>query len=429
MLIKNLTIVTQNTSRDIIPHGFLRIKDTLLDEIGPALPKNTETEDVIDGAGYIVLPSFINAHVHLGETIYAYTVDGWHDLDTYIERTNQACLLSERIERNRKVITDYSALQILKGGTTTIAGGRTNESAEHIGMHNVSAYMLMLGPKLGRFGDDIVTQFDTFKKGMNPHFSRPAIFIHSLGTVSETMLKEAQRLKSRDRDLIVMAHVGETAKVEARAKNQFDLSSVEALARYDLLDAKTLLIHGNHLSPRDKTLIKQSAASVVHCLSSNLSTADKVADVADLMRLNIPVCIATDGMATSGTFSVLSEARNCRAYHNDRAGSELLTAQKALDMITLDPAQALGLSAERGSIVPRKNADLIFFKKEKQFTYETPSDILLNLPEQPDHVMVGGKWLIRDKNVLSLDEQRIEMDFARTVEAVRRDLTDFTTLE
>lgn len=423
MFITNLTIVTQNTTREIVPRGFIRITDGILSEIGSGEPSHIEAKDtLVNGHDYVVLPGFINAHVHLGETIYAHIVTRWHDLDTYIEHTNLACQLSRRIEQDRRIITDYSAARLLKTGTTTIAGGRTNESAERFGLRNVSAYMLMLSPKLGKFGDDIAGQFAIHEKKLDANLSTPAVFIHSLGTVSKDMLESARDIKKSQRDLVIMAHVGETADVEARSKNIFGLSSVETLAKYELLSTQTILIHGNHLSLNDKRLIKNSGASLVHCLSSNLHAADRVANIGNLVELDIPVSIATDGIATSGTFSVLSEAQKCYAYHNEQDRDASISAQEVLDMITIRPAEALNLSRERGSLTPGKCADLVFFRKEEHLSYSTPEEILRNLPEAPDHVMVNGVWLLYDKEIVHVDEHHINESFERTVRAVQHDL-------
>jgi len=164
MIIINTTIITQNDTRQIIARGFIYIKDSEIVAMGSGEYSGdlSIVGEIIDGAEYIVSPGFINAHVHLGETIYANFVKESLPLQEYLETTNKIFLKSEAIEREREIICDYSLLQLIKNGTTTIAGGRTHRSGERSGILNISGYMLMQSPKLGKFSKGIEKQFQQF---------------------------------------------------------------------------------------------------------------------------------------------------------------------------------------------------------------------------------------------------------------------------
>ena len=203
MLIKNATIITQDKDREIILRGYVRIENDLITSVGQGsyMGAMKDEEEVIDASGFIISPGFINTHVHLGETIYADFIDGKYDLESYIEITNKIASASATIEDERKAVCDYSMLQLIKSGTTTIAGGRTSESSERFGIRNVSGYMLMRSPKLERFSLDLEPQFERFYEVLDRSVSYPALFIHSLGTVDEEILLKAQLLKKKYNDL------------------------------------------------------------------------------------------------------------------------------------------------------------------------------------------------------------------------------------
>lgn len=424
MLIKNAIIITQNKNREIIPRGFIRIESDSIVLIGSGDYKGdfNSAEEIIDASGYVVFPGFINAHVHLGETIYADFTKGCHDLEAYLSLTNRISNVSHIIENERRAICDYSLLQLIKNGTTTIAGGRTNESSEAFGIRNVSGYMLMQSPKLGKFSQDIENQFETLCKRIDQSLTRPALFIHSLGTVTEEILSIARDLKKKHGDLLIMAHVAETKKVEAEAKKRFDLTSVQTLQKYGLLDEQSLLVHGNNLSLGDIPLIRHAGASLVHCLSSNLRVADNVADIRSLMQRGIPVSIATDGVTTAGTFSVLSEARRCYLYHNKSREKQNISAQETLDMITINPARALGMPDVIGSIESGKKADFVFLRAPLYSTSQVINDLLSDDSMVVEGVMAGGKKLLWNNKPLIEREKEIVDTFFRVVENVRADI-------
>ncbi|MFA5942106.1 MAG: amidohydrolase family protein [Candidatus Paceibacterota bacterium] len=430
MLIQNATIITQNANREIIPHGYIYIVDDSIAVVGKGDYEGDlrAGEETIDASGLIVSPGFINAHVHLGETIYTGFMNGWYDLEKYIEFTNRLSTVSSTIEDARRLICDYSLLQLIRSGATTIAGGRTNESSEPFGLRNVSAYMLMQSPKLGKFGENIEEQFEKFYLGLNQSISRPALFVHSLGTVSEEMLSLARDLKTKYSDILIMAHIAETAKTEAESKDAFGLTSVHVLQKYNLLGKQTLLIHGNNLSSEDASLINRSNSSLVHCLSSNLRVADNTADIWSLLQNNISVSIATDGVATAGTFSVLSEARRCYFFHNRFCPEEChVSAQDILDMITISPAKSLRMFTEVGSIEPGKKADITLLRGS-HFSRTNPVDSLItNDSIVVEGVIVGGKKLLWQDNLLVGDEQKIIDDFAYVTEKVRSDIARTTS--
>jgi 5-methylthioadenosine/S-adenosylhomocysteine deaminase len=424
MLIRNATIITQNENRDIIRRGFVRIEKGLIIAVGLG-DSGTELgsgEEIIDASGYIISPGFINAHVHLGETIYCDFFRGYHTLESYIELTNKISSASKAIELKRRSISDYSVLQLIKNGTTTIAGGRTNESAEFFGIKNVSGYMLMQSPKLGEFGRDMEAKFDVFYRESDTLLTRPALFIHSLGTVSEDVLLAARNLKEKYADLTVMVHVAETMAVERESKKKFGLTSVQALQRYGLLDDRTVLIHGNNLSNDDIALMRRARTPLVHCLSSNLCVADSAANISELIKQEIPVSIATDGVVTAGTFDVLSEARRCYVYHNRFCNKEsFISEQEIWDMITVNPAKALGLFDEVGSIEIGKKADIVFFKESLK-TDQPISYLLRSDLTSAEGVLVGGDVLLWENKLVTVNEPRMIEEFLEVVGRVKADL-------
>ncbi len=220
-----------------------------------------------------------------------------------------------------------------------------------------------------------------------------------------------------------MAHVAETRKVESKTNEEFGMSSVSVLKKYNLLNNRTLLIHGNNLLKEDMELIRKSGAYIIHCLSSNLSTADGTVDLTQMKIEQIPACIATDGFVTSGTFSVLSEARKSFLFHNkNSAATPIVSSQEIFDMITINPARVLGIQKKAGSIEVGKRADLVFFKCDSASIQDPINYLIEKTSLDVDSVIVGGKKILWRQKFQSLDDAKINENYLKVIAQVKDDL-------
>ena len=120
----------------------------------------------------------------------------------------------------------------------------------------------------------------------------------------------------------LILHVAETKKQEKEIKNKFGKSSIMFLYKNDLLNDRTILIHGNWIDNKDLNFLKKSKASLVHCLSSNLKVADRTLNLKKIVRSKIKSCIATDGVVTSGTFDM---TRTIWPRHSPAAAAKQMT--------------------------------------------------------------------------------------------------------
>ena len=428
ILIKNAAIVTQNKKREYIPKGFIVIKNDKLEKIIDGDPKDRDikkSDKIIDAKGMIILPGFVNAHVHLGESIFEDFFKGDYSLEHYLKVTDELTKKTGLIEKGRKIIAYYSLLNLIKKGTTTICGGRTTDLSEHWGIRNVSGYILMNSFKLKKFSAEIDKKFkEEYKKIKKTKLSYPAIFIHSLNKIDFTSIKNTKNILAVYPETRLILHIMETKKQEQEIVNKFGKSSIDFLYQKGLLTNKTILIHGNWISDADIKLIKKCKSSIVHCLSSNLKVADKILNLKKIIKKEIKSCIATDGLITSETFSVLDEAKKCFGHHNrnQNKGNSIISFQKMLDMITIDAAKVLGLENIIGSIEKGKKADIIFIKKEN--AYENLIKKIINGKHEIYGVILDGKLKIWDKRMLMIDEKEVINRFRTLTKRVKEEVNE-----
>ena len=421
ILIINASILTQNKRRVYIPHGFIVVKKNKIEKVSSGNPELADLKKdykIIDAGGLLVLPGFINAHVHLGESVFQGLLKGKYSLEDYLEATEEITRKTNLIEKERGVIADYSLLHLMRAGTTTICGGRVADFANRWGIRNVSGYMVMNSFKLKKLSTDLEERYaKEYKKNKKISICYPAIFLHSLNKIDMRAMPSVKKILKKFPDARLILHIAETKNQEAEIKRKFGLDSIEFLRKNNLLNEKTIFIHGNWFSRGDLLLVKKYKSSLVQCLSSNINVADKVLNLRDVVKEDIKACLATDGLVTSGTFSVLAEAKKCFLYYQKKHNKDKsFSQQKCLDLITIDAAKVLGLGDVVGSIEKNKKADLIFVRNNKT----RPENLLKKIGEVRG-VMIDGVVKMWDYRLLNFDESIIISRFNSLVGHIFKD--------
>ncbi len=410
IIIKNLSIVTQNPRRQIIKRGFLVIegdKIKAIEEGGVSFCKKSAL--VLDGAGLVALPGFVNAHVHLGDSIFADLIQVT-SLEEYLAKTDEITQKTDLIERGRPIVGEYAVRCFILNGTTTLAGGRIEPFC--LGkMCGVSGYVVMDSWKLRHLLFDLKDNLKIFLKHCNDCSIKRAIFVHSLNKVNERCLEAVRRVLDFYPNTLLMIHVAETKLQRQEVIGVYGGTEIEILKKFGLLSPRTILIHANWLDYSELIESMRFGASFVHCLSSNLAVADKTLDIGLVLPYSRKLCVASDGIATGGKWNLLDEARCVWHYHRHVRG---FNAQRALDMITVDAARALRLNNWVGSIEKDKRADIVLLKNHVSEFCSNVEDFFEDNSWQVNGVILGGriiKWrgaeLLPQQSELSLKYQSL----------------------
>jgi 5-methylthioadenosine/S-adenosylhomocysteine deaminase len=167
------------------------------------------------------------------------------------------------------------------------------------------------------------------------------------------------------------------------------LSPMAWLSKHDVLSPLTLCIHAVQLGQADIRVLADSGAAVAHCPLSNRAHGHGTAPIAAMIATGVRVGLGTDSVVSIGRLDLLAEAR--------MAGEqEGLSANRQLELCTIEGARALNLDAEVGSLEPGKWADCIVIRLPR--TGETPAERLL-ASSQTDvlRTYVGGKEVYRSE--------------------------------
>jgi cytosine/adenosine deaminase-related metal-dependent hydrolase len=179
-----------------------------------------------------------------------------------------------------------------------------------------------------------------------------------------------------------------------------------------VLDSDVLLAHCTGLSEREVEILATTRTAVAHCPSSTRYFEDHApCPVPQLVAAGVRVAIATDGTNTS-TFDLFKDVRNAtfiQRYEQDNRW--VLPPGKALKMVTIDAARALGLERELGSLEVGKQADLILVDLWKP--HLQPIHMVVDaLVEKAsgtdvDTVICAGKILMEGRRLTTVNQDEV----------------------
>lgn len=318
-----------------------------------------------DHAGQLVLPGFIDTHVHCPqlEVIGSYGTELLDWLKRYTFPSECAFADPARSHAGAEVFLDA----LLASGTTSavvfptvhkVSAEALFQSAASRGMRLVTGKVLMdrhapdgLRDDVAQAEKDCIDLIDRFHGRDRLAY---AVTVRFAPTSTPGQLAMAGALCRADASLYMQTHVAEN-RAEVAWVGELFPQARSYLAVYDdvgLVHERSVLAHGIHLDPQDRLVIADRGAQVAHCPSSNLFLGSGLFDWRDAA---FNVSLASDvGGGTS-----LNLPRNMQdAYKIQALRGERLTAWAALHAATRGAAQALQLGDEIGGLSAGQTADI-----------------------------------------------------------------------
>jgi 5-methylthioadenosine/S-adenosylhomocysteine deaminase len=196
------------------------------------------------------------------------------------------------------------------------------------------------------------------------------------------------------------------------------------LANLGLLDRNLLACHCVVLSPTDMELLQRYAVNVSHNPESNMKLASGVCPVPDLIERGICVGLGTDGCSSNNNLDLFTEMDMAAKLHKaSRLDPTVMDAAAVLRMATIEGARALGLDNRCGSLEIGKRADIIVIDTRKPHLtplYHPESHLVYAVSGSDVHAtIVNGRVLMKDRQLLHLDLEKIMADARQTAAAIR----------
>ncbi|MDH1262567.1 TRZ/ATZ family hydrolase [Pseudomonas sp. GD03944] len=367
--------------------------------------------------GRLLTPGLINAHGHAAMTLFRGLADDL-PLMTWLEQhiwPAEAKWVDEQFVQDG---TELAIAEQIKGGITCFSDmyffpEMASELVHRSGIRaQITIPVLNFAIPGARDADEALRKglalFDDLK-----HHPRVKVAFgpHAPYTVSDDKLENI-RMLAEELDAGIHMHVQETAFEVQQSLELHGERPMARLSRLGLLGPRFQAVHMTQIDDEDLALLVASNTSVIHCPESNLKLASGFCPVERLWQAGVNVAIGTDGAASNNDLDLLGELRTAALLAKAVACSATaLDAHRALRMATLNGARALGLDDCIGSLELGKEADMVAFDLSglaQQPIYDPVSQLIYASGRScVEHVWVGGKALLDDRQLTRLDEQQI----------------------
>jgi len=420
LLVTGGTVVTMNARFRVFDDGAVAIRGDKIVAVGPSnevAARYTAARRILAG-GKLVLPGLINTHGHAPMVLLRgiandLTLQDW--LEKYIFPAEARNVTEEFVIWG----TRLAALEMIRGGTTTYVDMYYFEDA--IARETKAAGMRgILGQTIIDFPvPDAKTPADAFarteeflKRWKGDPLIRPAVAPHSIYTESKETLQSAAHLARRHKAPLLI-HVAETMRELDDSLAKHGMTPVAYLDSLGLLGPDMLAAHCVWVNDADIALLVKNQVGCAHNPSSNMLLASGVAPVPAMLKAGLRLGLGTDGAAGSNNDLELMEEMDLAAKLQkvSRMDPQALEARQSLAMATIGGARALHMESEIGSLEVGKKADLIVLSLNAPHAvpmYDLYAQIVYSLKSSDvQTVVIGGKVVMHDRQVLTLNESEI----------------------
>lgn len=421
VLLTNAIVLTMDEEFNQYEPGAVAVKGDSILAAGPEadLKQDFTAAETIDCGGKVLMPGLVNAHTHVPMTLLRGLADDLR-LDVW--------LLGYMMPVEREFVSpDFIRLGTLIGCAEFIRTGITSfadmyyyeedvaKATVEAGLRGVLGQTVLKFPSPDAFSyEESLEAAREFIVGWKDHhLIVPAVAPHAPFTCTAEILQATAALAA-EFDVPLHTHLAETAIEVENMRNENGMPVIPYVKKQNLFDAKVLAAHCVHIDMGEIKTLKHHHAGVAHNPSSNLKLASGAAPVMEMLDEGLNVGIGTDGPASNNDLDMFEEVRLAAFLAKLRTSDPTaLPARTAVLMATRLGAQAMHIGHITGSLEAGKRADLILvdintlhnsprFRRDPNGVYAQ----LVYAGKSTDvcDVMVDGKWVMRDKELLTIKQ-------------------------
>ena len=420
IVITNGTVVTMDGDMRVIEGGSVVIRGERIDAILEASATPPPARERIDAAGHLVIPGLINAHGHAAMTLMRGIADDLALLDwleNYIFPAEAKNTSPEFVYLG----TLLGSIEMARSGTTTYVDmyffeEEAARATEEVGIRGVLGQSVIGFPAPDyKTPEEGLAGAEAFIEKYKDHrLIVPSIAPHALYTTELDVVEKAHAI-ARKHGVPFQIHAVEPPTENEQIIEKLGKRTIEALDDVGVLTPGVLLHHSIWLSDEDIERIATSGAATTHNPESNMKTASGLARVPEQLAAGIPVGLGTDGPASNNNLDMFEEMDTAAKLHKlVREDPTAMPAKTVFRMATIGGAEALGMADRIGSLEAGKLADVVLIdtrKPELTPMYDVYSHLVYAIKgSHVTHVLVGGKLVVRDGDVVNVDESQVMKD-------------------
>jgi putative selenium metabolism protein SsnA len=445
MLIKNGTLIQDlNTVQE---NYALRFEGETITEVGASaeLEKKYPHDEVLDANGGVIMPGNVCAHTHFyGAYARGMSIPGpapkdfpeilarlWWCLDKALDeesvRMSALVMLVDAIKHGTTTLIDHHASPNFIAGSLDVIA----DAVEQAGVRAVLCYEVTDRDGLQKAQAGIYENVRFIEAAKDRPRLAGTFGLHASLTVSEeTLYKCVEAGLSVGSGFHI--HVAEHEADEYDSLNQYGKRVVQRLHQAGVLGEKTIIGHAVHCDAWELELLRDTGTWVSHQPRSNMNNAVGAAPIDMMLAGGLRVCLGTDGFSHA-MWEEWKAAYLLQkiASRDPRRGAGDGIARMAMDN-NARLAEVFFPNQTLGKLIPGAAADIILV----DYYPHTP----LTAGNLPWHIIFGfetsmvrttiasGRVLMKDRQLLILDEAAIAAQARRLAPAVWERYGNFATI-
>lgn len=427
MLITNATIVTWEKENRILEDHALLIESGNIREIGKSAELETRYPEAerLDARHQYVMPGSICAHTHFyGAYARGMAIPGpapqdfpeilqklWWPLDRSLDaesiRYSVLPCLVDAIKHGTTTLFDHHASPNAIDGSLDIIA----EAVEKAGLRAVLCYEVTDRDGEEKMKAGIRENLRFIRKTQQTATSLLAgtFGLHASLTLSDSSLALCRQ--SAPEGVGFHIHTAEHEADEYDSLQKSGLRVIDRLHKHGILGPKTITAHGVHFDAREIQILAETETWLSHQPRSNMNNGVGTAPIESMLRAGVRVCLGNDGFSNAMWEEWKTAYLLHKAHHRDprRMNGYDVTQMAIYNNAAL--ANVFFPSAPIGRIVPGAVADIIFVDYHPNTPVTAgnlPWHILFGFQQSMvTTTIVAGKVLMKDRELLTLDENEI----------------------
>ncbi|MGI9284081.1 MAG: amidohydrolase family protein [Pseudomonadales bacterium] len=455
LLIKNAIVVTMNDERTIHPQGYVAVHDGLIKAVGAQkdCPLDTAAK-VIDADGKVVLPGFVSTHTHVNDILLR---GGLADDRLIYDWLFNAIYpgLAAQSQKDLEAGSSLWCMDAIRAGVTTFVDNHdyaidridmsvdtcidsydkfglraimVRQFIDHFpqGTEEYIGAIVARGPKDPlpfEVYEDTDAAMSSIEACIKRHKGRGNGRINVWGSPAvATMTSTEGWLKikelSRKHNGKITTHTSESHFDNTRA----GVSTVEFLATLGIMDSDYIAVHCTQVNDNDIRIMARTDTRIAHCIASNMFVGEGIPPLTDFHTAGILTGMGTDNATANNNINMLADMKMVALAQKGKYESAVaITAERVLEMATIEGARVLGMENEIGSLEAGKKADLNILNLSG--THLIPRHNIVSvlvyqtLGTEVETVLVDGKVLMEDRVFTLFDREEEEAMLSSIQEA------------
>jgi 8-oxoguanine deaminase len=443
LLIKNAYVATMDNHQREIPEGGFFVRDGLLEQVAANSELPGEADEILDLRGHVVLPGLVNTHHHFYQTLTR-AIPTAQDANLFNWLKTLYPIWARMTPEHVFASTQTALAELALSGCTTASdhlylfpnGSRLDDeidAAREVGLRlHASRGSMSLGESKGGLPPDSVVEAEDailedsqrlIERYNDPKVGalvRIVLAPCSPFSVTPDLMRQTAQL-AREHGVRLHTHLAETEDEEQFCLQKFGFRPVAYMQQLGWMGPDVWFAHAVWVTAEEIQAFARERCGVAHCATSNMRLASGIAPIREYVNAGVHVGLGVDGSASNDGSHLLAEVRQAMLLARVREGitgyslsadpsRQLMTARQALWLGTGGGAAVLGRT-DIGALEAGKCADFFAVSLDHLeyagAAHDPVSALVFCQPRRVDFTAVGGKLVVKNGRLTTVDEDKI----------------------